>query len=343
MRVGIVNDLKLALESLRRVVAGASGYEVAWLAENGEQAVDQCARDLPDMVLMDLIMPVMDGVEATRRIMQKTPCPILVVTATVEGNAGKVFEAMGYGALDAVCTPALGPGGKMEGAHALLEKMATIGRLISKPATASTTVLRGAAGRRAAGLFPLVAIGASTGGPMALADTLEGIPADAGCSVVIVQHVDAQFAPGLAEWLQQQCAMPVKLIVPGERPQAGAIHLAASNDHLILDAAGVFQYTPEPTAVAYRPSVDVFFLTLAHHWPTRDVAILLTGMGRDGANGLLELKRAGWHTIAQDQASSVMYGMPKAAAEIDAAVEILPPEKIREAILRLAKKRKNGS
>src|SRR5262245_60790682 len=128
MRVGIVNDVPLAVEALRRVVASNKVHEIAWIAYDGEQAVQKCKADTPDLVLMDLIMPVMDGVEATRQIMQNSPCAILVVTATVTGNASKVFDAMGHGALDAVNTPVLGMSGSMEGAAALLSKMETIAK-----------------------------------------------------------------------------------------------------------------------------------------------------------------------------------------------------------------------
>ena len=343
MRVGLVNDLKLALEALRRVVKSVPGYEVAWTAENGEDAVRQCVRDKPDLVLMDLIMPVMDGVEATRRIMLEAPCAILVVTATVSGNAGKVFEAMGFGALDAVSTPTLGPGGHIDGGEPLREKMATLSRLISRAPSVEAPAANPVERPQGGGTIPLVAIGASTGGPKALADTLQGLAPDIGCAVVVVQHVDRQFAPGLAEWLQSQCAMPVDLAEAGKPPQPGRIHLAASNDHLVVDADRTFRYTPHPKANAYRPSVDVFFESLLRYWPARDMAILLTGMGRDGARGLLDLRNAGWHTIAQDEASSIMYGMPKAAAELKAAVDILPPARIRAVLQRFAQTRKGAS
>src|SRR3989442_12517502 len=130
MRIAIVNDMLIAVEALRRVVSGAPGYQVAWMARDGAEAVVKCAADTPDLILMDLIMPGLDGVEATRQIMMESPCAILVVTATVSGNAPKVFEAMGFGALDAVNTPVLGAHGKLEGATALLNKIATIGKLI---------------------------------------------------------------------------------------------------------------------------------------------------------------------------------------------------------------------
>src|SRR5437667_50278 len=133
MRIAIVNDVRLAVEALRRVVTQIPTYKIAWIAYDGEEAVTKCAADTPDVILMDLVMPRMSGSEATRRIMRESPCAILVVTATVEGNAGMVFDAMGLGALDVVQTPTLGPDGNVAGGAQLLAKIATIGKLIGKP------------------------------------------------------------------------------------------------------------------------------------------------------------------------------------------------------------------
>jgi len=150
--------------------------------------------------------------------------------------------------------------------------------------------------------------------------------------MVIVQHVDAQFAGGLAKWLGDQAAIPVTLAREGMQPEPGTAYLAESNDHLVIGADRTFRYTAEPVDNPYRPSVDAFFESLEANWKRPGVAALLTGIGRDGARGLLALRRAGWHTIAQDERSSVIYGMPKAAVELGAAKEILPLERIPEAI-----------
>lgn len=336
MRIAIVNDLSMAAEVLRRVVASEPGLEVAWTAANGAEAVEKCARDTPDLILMDLIMPVMDGVQATRAIMQRSPCAILVVTATVTGNAAKVFEAMSFGALDAIGTPVFSAAGKIDGARELLKKISNIGTLIASEVPA---VKPHAAAREGAAGHPMIAVGASTGGPMALVSVLAPMPRDLAASVVIIQHVDVQFASGLAEWLDEQTELPVALAREGERPEAGRAYLAATNDHLTLGADRAFRYTREPADYPYRPSVDAFFSSLARHWPQRDAAVLLTGMGKDGAAGLLELRKAGWHTIAQDEATSLVYGMPRAAKEIGAAVKVLPLDSISGAALEYIRKR----
>lgn len=329
MRIAIVNDMVMAVEALRRVISTVHEYELAWTARNGADAVAKCQKDLPDLILMDLIMPVMDGVEATKQIMANSPCAILIVTATVKGNAPQVFEALGYGALDVVSTPVLVSNGNVEASKNLLAKIATVAKLVGKGTSNPKSKISLGVSRRP----HLVAIGASTGGPKALAKLLSGLPSDFPGAVAIVQHLDAQFARGLAEWLDQQTDIPVKVARAGDRLEGGKILIAGTNDHLVLQSNLTLAYTPEPRTCPYRPSVDAFFDSLAAYWPDPGTAVLMTGMGRDGAEGLSHLRAKSWHTIAQDKATCVVYGMPKAAVELGAAVEILPLEAIAPALV----------
>ena len=350
MRIAIANDLPIAVEAMRRVLSTVPSYELAWVATNGMEAVTKCAVDTPDLILMDLIMPIMDGVEATKEIMNHSPCAILMVTVSVDGNAGKVFTAMGYGALDAVNTPILGLSEKSTGKAGTSQKNSNGGaKLLAKIATIAKLI--GKSDRHHPPSFPpvlfppnsqpqppLIAIGASAGGPQALVTLLECFPPDLRAAIVIVQHMDAQFAPNLATWLDQQSPLPVRIATAGSYPEMGKVLLAGTNDHLILGKDLVFHYTADPEDYVYRPSVDVLFDSLLKNWSKKGIAVLLTGMGRDGAKGLLALRLAGWQTIAQDQATSVVYGMPKVAAEIGAAMQILPLPSIASACVMALRK-----
>lgn len=324
MKIGIVNDMTLAVEAMRRVLALEPQCEILWVAHSGSEALQLAAARKPDLVLMDLIMPGMDGVETTRRMMAQSPCPILIVTSSVGANTRKVYEAMGYGALDAVDTPLLSEGDRTGAVAPLLNKIATVRRLTlgngdrrsAAPAVRSRSIAE--QGRH------LVAIGASAGGPAALLQLLSALPAPFSAPVVIIQHVDMQFAEGMADWLSHEARRPVRLACEHDCPHSGDILLAGTSDHLVLTDGEHLGYTPNPRDYPYRPSVDTFFESVVQHWPGPATGVILTGMGRDGAIGLKAMRNAGYHTIAQDQATSAVYGMPKAAAALRAAVDVLP-------------------
>jgi chemotaxis response regulator CheB len=335
MNIGIVNNAAAVAQLLQRAVGLDPAYRVAWIALDGATALELCAKETPDLILMEIMMPVMDGVETTRRIMATTPCAILIVTGSVRVNASRVFDAMGFGALDAVDTPLADSGTLEEVARPLLAKIATISRLVGdrrgrRPATPpADTFLNPPHHDR------LLAIGASAGGPAVLATILNALPKDFPAAVVIVQHVDEQFAAGMASWLNEGSALSVRVAKEGDRPAAGEVLLAASADHLTLKSAERVGYTPQPIDYVYRPSVDVFFHSACRLWLGEVVGVLLTGMGRDGALGLKALRDRGHYTLAQDQASSAVYGMPKAAAAINAAVDILPAGRIAAKLIEV--------
>jgi chemotaxis response regulator CheB len=181
----------------------------------------------------------------------------------------------------------------------------------------------------------VVCVGASAGGPAALAKLLAGLPGDFPAAVVMVQHVDAQFSAGLANWLAGYSSLPVRLVEEGDRPKAGTVWLAGSEHHLVFAGPHRLGYARAERAAAYRPSVDVFFKSAAEHCLGVAVGVLLTGMGRDGAEGLLAMRRRGFLTIAQDEASSAVFGMPKAAIELKAATEILALDKIARRLVNV--------
>lgn len=379
LTVAIVNDVAIAVEALYRAISVSSKYRLLWVARTGTEAVRRCLEQPPDLILMDLNMPELDGAEATRQIMQHSPCAILIVTASVTNNTAKVFEAMGHGALDAVTTPALGTGDP-EAVQMLLKKMATVAHFCRRSprvkrldcsqfptqrtappsgtarsgTTDSGTAGSGTARTRSArtrpartrpvtarfrDLPPLIVIGTSTGGPNALQQILSQLPTPAEnplfkAAIIVIQHIDGQFAPGLVAWLDQCSRLPVTLAGNGDRPEAGRVLIAGTNDHLILRSNLSLRYVNEPANLSYRPSVDVFFHSVARHWPVPGSALLLTGMGQDGAEGMALLQSAHWNTIAESDQSCVAFGMPKSAIDRGAANHILPLEAISPYLVR---------
>ncbi len=336
MKIAIVNDTAIALNTLRRIVQSIPDYELIWTAKNGKEAISKCQENLPDLILMDLLMPVMDGVAATQHIMKSFPCAILIVTKSTKDNISQVYTAMGYGALDAVDTPVINTDEFSDMTDKLLGKITTIAKLIKN--SSKPNKIKSESQNQIFTSLELVAIGSSTGGPKALATILSKLPANFNAAIAIVQHVDGHFSSGFADWLNQQTPLPVRLAVPGDRLQKGTVLIAGTNDHLCLKPDLTLAYTKNPLDYPYRPSVDVFFHSLAQHWQKKGTGILLTGMGKDGAEGLNALKLQGWHTIAQNQESCIVYGMPKAAVELNAAVQVLSLEGIATNLQKFSNK-----
>jgi len=345
VRIAIVNDLRMAQEVLKASVTRIPGASVAWVAADGAEACARCASDRPDLILMDMVMPVMDGAKATARIMRETPCPILVVTSTIEGNLDLVYDALSAGAIDAVQTPSAAALSAPGGLDALTRRISLVRSLhapghphshpaaiasppIAPPCSSGATRANAVA---AGGIRDLLAIGASTGGPQALASVLGAIPRGALPPTVVVQHIDRHFAPGLAQWLASVTGHDVRPGLPGDEVVAGRALVATADEHVVL-AGSRLQSRAEPRECLFRPSVDVLFCSLASDRMHGGTAVLLTGMGRDGAAGLLQLRTAGWRTIAQDEASSAVWGMPGAAVALGAAERVLPLERIGHAI-----------
>lgn len=341
MRIALVNDQPIALEALRKIIITVPSYEICWVALNGLEAVKKSKSDMPDLILMNLLMPVMNGAEATCRIMKESPCPILLVTSSIESNQGLVFEAMGCGALDVAAMPTLNQDESNKSVEFILQKISMIARLTGKMTNQKNRIIPNNSYKKST-LPCLIAIGSSTGGPKALAEIISRLPKDLGASIVIVQHVDSQFANGLAEWLNQQAAIDVQTAKQGESIELNKAYIASTNDHLILSADYTFHYTNKPIDYPYRPSVNEFFYSIDNNWKRKDLAIVLTGMGNDGALGLLKLKNNGWHTIAQDEKTSIVFGMPKAAIELGAAIEVLDIKKIANSIIKFVNSRQGN-
>jgi two-component system response regulator WspF len=336
MKIAIVNDKLVDINILRRIIESVPFYEVIWIARNGKEAISKCQENVPDLILMDLLMPVMDGVEATKHIINYYSCAILIVTRSKEDNIAHVYAAMGYGALDVVNTPVISTTKSSSMTDKLLYKIARIAKLTQNVSTPRKIKLESE--NELYKSMELIAIGSSTGGPKALATILSKLPSNLNAAIVIVQHVDSHFSSGFADWLNQQIPLPVRLAAPGDYLQKGTVLVAGTNDHLYLNPDLTLCYTKNPIDYPYRPSVNVFFNSLAQHWKKKGTGILLTGMGKDGAEGLNALRLQGWHTIAQNQESCIVYGMPKAAVELNAAVQVLSLENISIYIQKLLNK-----
>ena len=325
MRIAIVNDSAMARNVLSRIISDMSGHRVAWVADDGAEAVRKAAEDTPDLILMDLVMPVEDGVSATRRIMTSSPCPILIVTASVGRNSSLIFQALGAGALDVVRTPEASKGA--EGWDLLLRKIGAL-RLLFGERSHPVKRRPEEPGGATVAVSPLIAIGASAGGPGALATVLKGMGADFTGAIVISQHISADFIEGLAKWLESQCSLPVRVAQEGGSLLPGTVFVANPSGHLELTASGRFGYAPVTPEDCVSPLVDRLFSSIAQNWRGRAAAVLLTGMGSDGVAGMLEMKNKGFLTIAESKETCLVFGMPGAAVRAGAAREVLPSNSI---------------
>jgi len=331
IRVLVAEDSAVARELLVALLEQDPMLRVVGTARDGLEAVAEAERLRPDVILMDVHMPRMNGFEATRRIMERVPTPIVIVSASISREeVALTFEALKAGALTVVDKPG-GPGhpDHAEDARRLLETV----RLM-----AEVKVVRRWPRRGRPGPFPpsvgadrkirVVAIGASTGGPQVVAEILSQLPGDLGVPILLVQHIAPGFAPGLAEWLGQGTPFAVKLAEPGEPARPGTVYIAPDGSQMGIAKDGRIRLTGEVAEDGFRPSASYLFQSVAETYGRSAIGILLTGMGRDGAAGLRRLREAGGLTIAQDEESSVIFGMPGEAVRLGAAEHVLSPEQI---------------
>lgn len=329
MRIALVNDLGMAREVLRCAVESLPDDSVAWTAADGAEAILLCREDRPDLILMDMVMPNVDGVEATRVIMKESPCPILAVTVSVDGNSHLVFDALGHGAIDAVNTPTPRKDGTISPTDALFRKIELVRELSSsskfrqQSMGASATELDDGVER----LGSIVLIGASTGGPQAIARILRDLEPTCGASIVLAQHLGEAFTQGFASWLSQSTSWSVQVVGQPRVPEPGQVLVSDGRSHLVFENGAVVSLHANEDDL-FIPSVDRLFASAVSDDVRCGTGVLLSGMGNDGAKGLLALRTAGWNTIAQDQGSSVVWGMPGSAVRLGASTSVLGLEEI---------------
>ncbi len=331
IRIGIVNDVSFATRVIEKALAPEPGFNVIWTAQDGAMAVAHCKRETPDIVLMDLVMPAMNGAEATRRIMRDSPCPILIVTSTIEGHLDLVYEAMGYGALDVTTTPVVGDNRQSDDGSALRKKILDILRQLPNK---SFDTNASAVTEPTTNVCRLVLLGASTGGPGVLNTILKALPAGFDAAVIVAQHIDAEFVQGFADWLASECSLPVSLTDGDTNLKPGHVYVLNASSHSALTSARHLGYAANVTGSYYCPSVDILFASAAKMAPAGSIGVLLTGIGSDGAEGLLRMREAGLYTISQSEQSCVVYGMPRAAVANGAAVWVADPPEIADYLIK---------
>jgi two-component system chemotaxis response regulator CheB len=346
VRVLVVEDSLTIRKRLVDVLRETPTFEVVGEAEDGRQAIERCLALRPDAVTMDMMLPVMTGLAATEYIMAHCPTPILVVSAsTNRGEVLETYDALAAGAVEVIEKPTgREPPGSWEREFLSTLKIVSRVRVITHPrARLNGGVRELAAPPRPAVIgeprpISLLALGASTGGPNALGEVLRGLPKDVEAPVLVVLHIGAPFAPAFGEWMDTQVPRPVAYAKGGELLHAlgGRVVLAPPDRHLVV-RGGKLELTDAAERHSCKPSVDVLFESIAREHGPETAAGLLTGMGRDGALGLLALRRSGAATIAQDEATSVIYGMPREAAQLGAAERILPLGEIGPMLAALAR------
>jgi len=334
IRVLIVDDSLFMRAAIAKALA-AGPFDVVGQAKNGSDALAQIQRLTPDVITMDFNMPGMTGAETVRLVMQQRPTPVVMFSAHTKQGAKETFDALAAGAVDFVTKPAGEVSVDLSKiADELIRKLVTAAqsrpRAVAQPApprsSASSTAIRAmstAASLTLPGTLPrLCVIGISTGGPAALSELIPALPPDLRVAIIIVQHMPAGFTGPLAERLDAASQVSVSEARTGDRPLPGTVLIAPGDRHLELDDRGAVVLTDGALVNGCRPAADVTMVSAARAYGRRSLAIIMTGMGHDGRDGALAIKRAHGKTLAQDQATSVIYGMPKAAIDAGAIDEV---------------------
>lgn len=339
IRVLIVEDSTVARELLVALFQSTPGFQVVGAARSGVEAIKLAKRLKPSVITMDVFMPEMDGFEATRHIMSVAPCPIVVISGGVDADEGKLsFDAIQAGALTVLRKPSMDdPPEVLQLLTDQIKLMAEVKvvRRTNRSVLPQTRPLEIPRNPRREPI-QLVAMAASTGGPAALAEVLSRLPEYFPVPILIVQHITPGFGQGFAAWLNQQTPLRVRLAYPADSPVAGEVLIAPDNYHMEVNSLRfiMLRNTP-PDQSGQRPSANYLFHSVARAYGATAIGVILSGMGGDGADGLRAMRETGAHTIAQDEATCVVFGMPAVAIAMGAAQQVLPINKIAAALTTL--------
>jgi two-component system chemotaxis response regulator CheB len=349
IRVLVAEDSMTVRRRLVQTLAADPALEVIGEASDGRSATELCQRLHPDVITMAVMMPVMDGVTATEYIMANCPTPVLVVSASSNrGQVSQTFDALAAGAIDVLDKPTgIAADGVWERELVAAVKMVSRIRAIRRSSINRRSRVRGAAARTLestsspAGEAVIVAIGASIGGPSAMAKILSQIPGDFPLAILLVIHIAPEFSDSLVQWIAKISDLKVRVAVDGEpmpRSSIGEIIMAPPDRHLTV-GQGRLRVTNAPLRNLCRPSIDELFESIARECGSHAIACLLTGMGKDGAAGLLAIRQSGGQTIAQDEATSTVFGMPREAIALDAAQVVAPLADVAGTLCQMARRR----
>ncbi|MBF9196251.1 chemotaxis-specific protein-glutamate methyltransferase CheB [Microvirga terrestris] len=343
VRVMVVEDSLVVRQLLVHIIASDPRLVVAAAVGSAEEALREIGRIRPDVISMDIRLPGMDGLEATRRIMAEQPTPIVVIADSIEDSSLKIsMNALRAGALTVVEKPVgLSSDGYAAIAGTICTQLYIMSQVPVVRQRAFTPWREAAAPRRdpewSTTRPSIMGIAASTGGPPALAKILGALPPDFPLPILLVQHMGAPFMEGFASWLNGLVPLEVRLAQDQETPIPGRVYVAPGDRHLLLSSAGTLKLSAEPPLGNQRPSATMLFQSMARSLGRRSLGVILTGMGEDGAQGLVELRQAGGYAVAEDESTAVVYGMPAAAARMGGVNVSVPLDMIAPRILRLAR------
>ena len=334
IKVLIVDDSPFVRKALLRIFDSEPSISVVGVARNGKEAIEKTLSLKPDVLTLDIMMPVVDGIETLKIIMEQCPLPVLVLSQFTHEGAELTLRALELGAMDFVDKSSKGLMDFLALAAEIVSKVKAIAHNEPKKLVYEPRVL---SGYRSQGIVDVVAIGASTGGPPALEMILQKLPRDISFGVLIVQHMPKGFTATLAERLDSMCAIHVKEAVDREKIETGLALIAPSGLHMkTRKGSRAIRLEGEPLNLIHRPSVDVLFQSVGEVYGERSMGVILTGMGSDGARGMGVIRERGGITLAQDEETSVIFGMPKVAIKNGVVDKVVPLTEMAEEIMRNA-------